>query len=240
MTVASTLLARLFTAPVAAYELRGAANAATLLPEEAGTCRAWRPKRLEEFAAGRVCARRALADLGVSGFALRRNADRTAAWPDHIVGSISHTVGFCGAVAAPRTQFASIGIDVEVVTRVTPDLWAQILTPREIAQLERLDVVGRERIAAILFSAKEAFYKCQYRITEAWLDYRDVSLDLCAQEPRGGSFIVRAATPNARAILGELTAQGTYRLEGTLVATGIALTRDAAELLKPYRTMAIT
>jgi 4'-phosphopantetheinyl transferase EntD len=239
MTVHSALLAELFATPVAAFELRGSADPALLLPEEAGTCRAWRPKRLEEFAAGRLCARSALGELGVSGFALRRNADRTAAWPEHIAGSISHTVGFCGAVASPRTQFAGIGIDVEVITRVTPDLWEHVFTSHEAALLPRLDAPQRERTAALFFSAKEAFYKCQFGITGAWLDYSDVQIDLCAQEPYSGSFSVRAATPNARRILGDLEGHGSYRFDGPLVATGIALSPAAAHRLQPYGSMVL-
>jgi 4'-phosphopantetheinyl transferase EntD len=45
----------------------------------------------------------------------------------------------------------------------------------------------RGRAAKILFSAKEAFYKCQYTVTERFLDFTDVELSIDLQR---GSFFV--------------------------------------------------
>jgi len=98
----SPILAGLFPQGVVAAELREPADAALLLPEERQSCSGFGSKRLEEFAAGRVCARRALAELGIIGFPLPADDDRRPCWPRDVAGSITHTTGFCGAVVAGR------------------------------------------------------------------------------------------------------------------------------------------
>src|SRR3712207_1286527 len=68
---------------------------AHLLPEEEGSVRTAGVKRRREFAAGRQCARRALAHLGFAGVPLPASADRAPCWPVGVCGSISHTELFC-------------------------------------------------------------------------------------------------------------------------------------------------
>lgn len=222
----SALLAELFPLAVAAYELRGTANPAMLLPEEAAACGIFRAKRLEEFTAGRLCARGALGEFGHARFAVLRNADQTPDWPEGIVGSITHTIGFCGAIAGSRERFAGLGIDAEIVSRVTPDVWSQALTPDDIARISGLLSTERERAAALIFSAKEAFYKSQSRVTGAWLDYSDVSVELNSEASDHGTFLVRAATATGRRVIADFVARGRYRISDGLVFTGVALAPD--------------
>ncbi len=231
----SALLVELFPAStVAAYELRGPANPFMLLPEEAVACGTFRAKRLEEFTAGRLCARGALGELGLADYALRRSADGTPHWPEGIVGSITHTVGFCGAIAASRECFAGLGIDAEIVSRVTPDVWSQALTRDDVARICGLPSAERERAAATIFSAKEAFYKCQFCVTGAWLDYSDVSVELISEAAGHGTFLVRSATTTARRVIADFVARGRYRIVDALVFTGIDLSPDdARELGRP-------
>jgi len=229
----SELLEQLFPVlPVAAYELRGSANPMMLLPEEAAACGTFRAKRLEEFAAGRLCARGALSELGHEGYALRRNADGTPNWPEGIIGSITHTIGFCGAIAGSSERFAGLGIDAEIVCRVTPDVWLQALTRDDITRISGLTWAERERAAAIIFSAKEAFYKCQSCVTGAWLDYSDVSVELIPESPGLGTFLVRSATATARSVIADFVARGRYRIAGALVFAGVELLQDDAKELK--------
>lgn len=219
----SPLLAELFDESVVGYELRGAGDPATLLPSEAVSCGAFRPSRLAEFAAGRVCARRALGDLGIVDFAVERNADRTPRWPAPAVGSITHTLGFCGAVAGLRKHYAGLGVDAEIVARVTPDLWRHAFTPEESVRFAAVPAERREALAAVAFSAKEAFYKCQYAVTGHWLDYCDVSIETFGATERGGAFRVRPANERARWCLGDRETTGRFRIERGLVVTGIAM-----------------
>jgi 4'-phosphopantetheinyl transferase EntD len=232
----SALLEELFSPlAVAAFELRGTADPTTLLPEEAVGCGSFGAKRLEEFAGGRLCARSALGELGLRDIALRRNADRAPDWPDGVVGSITHTIGFCGAVVGSRERFAGLGIDAEIVARVTPDVWAQALTADDIMRISGLSPSERERSAAVIFSAKEAFYKCQFGVTGAWLDYGDVSIELVSETPGAGTFLVRSATVAARRVVGNFVARGRYRVADALVLSGVALTADDMREFTPRR-----
>lgn len=221
----STLLAELFSPlDVAASELRGTANPAMLLPEEAVACETFRIGRLEEFTAGRVCARRALSEFGLGSFAVRRNADRTPHWPDGFVGSITHTIGFCGAVVGTRDRIAGVGIDAEIIARVTRDVWSQAFTPDDIARISQLTTTERERAAAVIFSAKESFYKCQSGVTGSWLDYIDVGVELVSETDSSGTFLIRPATGAARRIFVDFVARGRYRVTDELAVTGVAFT----------------
>jgi 4'-phosphopantetheinyl transferase EntD len=223
----STLLAELFSPlSLAASELRGTANPTMLLPEEAAGCETFRMKRLEEFAGGRLCARGALGEFGLGRFPVRRNPDRTPQWPDGIVGSITHTIGFCGAVAGARDCFAGVGIDAEIVARVTPDVWSQALTPDDRSHILQMAPALRDRAAAIIFSAKEAFYKCQSGVSGCWLDYGDVSVELPDGAADAGTFLVRSATATARRVFADFEARGRYRIADDLVIAGVALTPD--------------
>jgi len=167
----SPLLAALFPAEVRTAEQRQPGDPALLYPEEAAYLRQAIAKRVGEFAAGRLCAREALAQLGIAGFPLLVGADRRPQWPENVVGSITHTQGFGAAVAAPRARIRAIGVDAEVVGRVKPALWQKICAPQEIDWLGRLSGPEQERLGALVFSAKEAFYKCQYGLTESWVGF---------------------------------------------------------------------
>jgi 4'-phosphopantetheinyl transferase EntD len=217
---ASELLAGVFPEGVVAFELRDEADPRALYAEEATLCKTFSRKREVEFAGGRLCARRALADVGIEDFPLLVNPDRTALWPESVVGSITHTQGFCGVALARRKFSKAIGVDAEVRGRVSKDLWPLILTPAEAALLDDLPDSEKVTFAAITFSAKEAFYKCQFSLTGAWLDFDDVELALDWESANRGSFTVtqRLSTelnfPHAGFT-------GRFRIDGDLVATGV-------------------
>ena len=224
---ASQLVAQLFGSDVAAAELREVADASLLHPDEAAFCSGFAPQRIADFTAGRLCARRALADLGIADFPLGVNADRSPRWPPGIAGSISHTSGYACAVAAHAANVGGIGVDAEIVGRVTPDLDRLIFTSREADFLATLSDAERARAATIIFSAKEAFYKCQFPLTHRWLDFRDASLELTTSDLRSGTFVVETAyellgLPDAR-----LPLQGRFRVDGGIAVTGITLFQPA-------------
>ncbi|HUS25141.1 MAG TPA: 4'-phosphopantetheinyl transferase superfamily protein [Candidatus Binatia bacterium] len=188
----SSLVQELFGEGVAAAELHGDADASLLLPEERACLGRAGAKRTREFAAGRLCARRALEELDVHGFALTVREDRAPRWPRGITGSITHSGRFCAAVAAPRTQLRALGLDAEIVGAVTRDIWSQLFAAAEIRWLERLQRREQAEVAALLFSAKEAFYKCQHAVTGQWLDFQDVTVDAAGWSLGAGVFAVRA------------------------------------------------
>ena len=124
-------------------------------------------KRINEFRAGRVAARLALAELGLPERALPAGPDRAPIWPMGVHGSISHSNSLCLAVAGRRH---CIGIDLEPATPLPADLRATILDDAE-SGIDDLH-------AKLIFSAKEAVYKAQYALTRQMLGFDAVTISL--------------------------------------------------------------
>ena len=174
-------LRALFPEVVVGAELARPGDAEPLFSEEeAYVARAVETRRLE-YALGRTCARRALAALGLSPLPLPSNTDRSVRWPAGFWGSITHTKGLCAAVAARHGDVAGVGIDAEERARVTPKLWSQIASPREIAWFESAgDAATANERATLLFSAKEAFYKAQFCVSRTFVGFHEVELEFAA------------------------------------------------------------
>lgn len=140
--------------------------------------------RRREFAAGRLCAHRALERLGIPSSPLLSGPDRAPLWPDNIRGSISHTHDFCGAAVARVGDIAGIGFDVEPAEDLPAEVWTRILTEGERVALGLSLRDSRGIRARLAFSLKEAFYKCHRSVGGGWLDFHDVELRMA-----GGEFV---------------------------------------------------
>ncbi len=222
----------LFPRGVAASQLHEFPPVDTLLPAEAACLGAAVPQRAAEFAAGRLCARRALAELGIADFALIAAPDRRPLWPDSIVGSITHTEGFCAAVVGRKRDFIGLGLDTEIIGRVGAHLWPRICTAEELAWITALPVPRRSPAAALVFAAKEAFYKCQYPLTAEWLGFQDLriqpgDLKLAVAEGGADTFSVVAARRLALEDHVALPVTGRYRLHAQFVSAAVALPANA-------------
>jgi 4'-phosphopantetheinyl transferase EntD len=193
----SATFASLFPSGVVAAELRAPGDASLLWPEEAASVANAVPKRIQEFAAGRLCARRALAEFGVTSFPVRVAHDRLPLWPEWLVGSITHTSGLCAAVVAERTREMALGVDSEVVGAAKAELWTTICAPAEMAWLDTLPRADQAAAATLIFSAKEAFYKCQYPLVGEWLNFHDLCIAPLAWGESQGTFAVHATRPIA-------------------------------------------
>jgi 4'-phosphopantetheinyl transferase EntD len=169
---APTLIASLFAASVITEEAAPALVDAQLFPDERAHVANAVPQRRAEFGTARVCARKALARLGVGALSLVPRADRAPHWPDGIVGTITHTHGYCGVAVARSEHIQSIGVDAEQDKELASDVIAMICTPNERARLRNA------RDAIVYFAAKEAFYKCVYPLLRTFLDFQDVELEL--------------------------------------------------------------
>ena len=104
-----------------------------------------------------------------------KNADRSPHWPAGYVGSITHSRNWIVAAAAQSGDLASIGIDSEPIA--TPEQAA--LLKQDIGhatEWQLLEAIGLSLPVAftLLFSAKEAFYKCWYPLKQRFLDFPDV------------------------------------------------------------------
>ncbi len=198
-----------------------------------------RQARIRDFTVGRLCARRALQELGVRGFSLLAAADRRPLWPSGIVGSITHTQGYSAAVVARSDAAAGLGIDTEVIGAVHPRLWPRFCAPQELDWLWRLSPDERARAAALIFAAKEAYFKCQYPLTREPLGFDAVQIeevDTAAGElaaagsraARGGRFRILLRRGQLRARLAGVSThcarvEGSYRLHGPFITVALAL-----------------
>jgi 4'-phosphopantetheinyl transferase EntD len=223
----SSRLGRLFPPGAIAAELREPGNPDLLLPAEAAKLGCAVPQRVQEFAAGRLCARRALAEFGIVDFPIRVGDDRQPLWPDLMLGSITHTAGFCAAAVVERRRVAALGLDSEVVGDVKPKIWSRVCVPREIEWVRSLPALEQAAAVTLIFSAKEAFYKCQYPVVHERLNFADVTVEAAGWGGSDGAFRIHAARNIAIAQCATLPMQGQYLFHEGLVSAGIAIAGGA-------------
>lgn len=219
----SISLSELFPPGALTAELRGTGDPAALYPDEARYLQKAVRKRAEEYAAGRLCARLLLREFGIRDFAIEVGAHRQPLWPEDFAGSITHTTGFCAAVVARKECLRSVGIDAEIAGSVKTTLWRGICTAPETSWLRSLPESEQRAAATLIFSAKEAFYKCQFAVTQEHLGFHDVSVELPAWGEKRGVFKVVA---NRRIQLERDTALpllGRYLFHEQFITSGIAI-----------------
>lgn len=219
----SPWLCELFPPGALTAELRGAGDPAALHPDEARHIQRAVRKRAEQFAAGRLCARLLLHEFGIDNFAVEVGDQRQPLWPDTLAGSITHTTGFCAAVAARKDRLRSVGIDSEIAGSVRNELWRGICTSNETAWLHSLPAPEQLAAATVIFSAKEAFYKCQFAVTQQRLGFHDVSVELPAWDGNSGEFRIAASRSIELQAHAVLPLAGRYLFHQQFITAGIAL-----------------
>lgn len=230
--LAAAWIARLFPGGVAAAEVHGRVAVDSLLPAERACVARAASSRAEDFAAGRLCAHEVLRALGLPRRPLVARQDRVPVWPPGAIGAISHTGDYCVAVAARTTDLLSLGIDAERIDRIQSRLWPRLLRTEEMDALRQLSPSRQARIAAAMFSAKEAFYKCQYPLTRSWLGFHDVAVQV-SDDSCDFTITVRAADHPAFCLA---PMQGRFALAGALVVAGVALPGSASHPYMRIRT----
>ena len=191
---------------------------AGLLKSEAALVEGSAQTRVEQFTAGRVCSRVALGRLGVAATTpILRGEDRAPIWPPGFIGSISHTDTWCAAAVARTEDVRSLGIDLESSTPLKEALLKRVCTPKERDWLHTLPAPGVT--GKILFSAKEAVYKCQYPLSKQFLGFHAVEIDL-GDESFEGVFRQEAGCFKPGDVI-----SGRYLVEEGLVATACELAR---------------
>jgi 4'-phosphopantetheinyl transferase EntD len=187
-----------------------------LYPEEREHVRRAVPKRRAEFGTARLCARKGLAAMGVPPAAILPGAGGSPTWPPGIVGSIAHTSGYCAVALGRDPPLRSVGLDVETLQEIEPAVRDLILTPTELAWLGEQPPGLQADLVVVFFSAKEAYYKCQYPITRHYLDFADVEVDLV---PGAGRFVARAHKPGSPPTVERL--EGRFAFERGRVLAGV-------------------
>lgn len=139
-------------------------------------------KRKTEYLAGRLCAREAIRRVAGISSAPGVGADGAPQWPAGIVGSISHSGSWAGALAAQRSTWRSLGLDMEqtMASANAERLAAHILTPTELRQLLPLSLAQRARQIGLTFSLKESLFKALYPLVLRRFNFHDAELLSCA------------------------------------------------------------
>ena len=163
-----------------------------LFPAEEAVMRTAGPRRRAEFAAGRWCAREALARLGVPAAPILPGPAGEPRWPEGVTGSITHCAGYRACAVARTTDVAAIGIDAEPDAALPAGLIEKVAIGPELMWLGRhagaLPGAGPPAVCwdRLLFSAKEAACKLWYPLTGQWPGLRGAVIGLAAT----GTFTV--------------------------------------------------
>lgn len=203
---------------------------APLHPEEASAVARAVAKRRGEYAAGRACARGALAALGVPPGPVLRDAERGApVWPDGVVGSITHCDGYRAAAVARTTDILTLGIDAEPHGPLPEGVLKVIgSTAAESGALAELAADSPEvHWDRLLFSAKETVYKAWYPFHRRMLGFDEAEV-LFARDPGGtdrGTYTARLLIPGPLLApgVGPDVFSGRWLVRGDLLVTAIAV-----------------
>ncbi len=212
----------LFSLPISACVATPEMRDAPPAPGEAARVARARPERRAEFAAGRAAARAALQRLGLHGVAIASQGDRSPLWPQGYVGSISHCEGFCAAVATHARHAQGLGFDAEPA-QVLPEKVRSLVCSDDDLRAAPPGLQSHPLWPTVVFSAKEAAYKCQYPVSKEVLGFEAATIfpdGTCWEH--GGAFGVRFG-PAAPARLDGLEFRGRWRLLAGLVLTGVWL-----------------
>jgi 4'-phosphopantetheinyl transferase EntD len=198
---------------------------APLYPEEAPAVERAVPKRRGEYAAGRACARAALATLGAAPGPLPRDDRGAPVWPDGVVGSITHCDGYRAAAVARAADILTLGIDAEPHGPL-PDGVLDVVhsTTDEREALKALTAAAPEvHWDRLLFSAKESLYKAWYPYHHRMLGFEEAELLLAPDPGTLESGIPDRGTYTGRVLIpGPLLAEGI----GPEVFSGRWIVRD--------------
>ncbi|CAB3638105.1 4'-phosphopantetheinyl transferase family protein [Achromobacter pestifer] len=156
-------------------------------------------RRQAEFQAGRELAAALLASLGSASTQVGVAKDRSPIWPDGYLGSISHSRRLVGVAIGRKREVRGIGIDIEAIAneREVEAIESVCMRPEE----RKMDpgALTRAQFTTLLFSSKEAFYKCMHPLTRFEFDFTDVSLTrIDPSRQRLEMQLVRTATPEFR------------------------------------------
>ncbi|PXA04277.1 hypothetical protein DDZ13_07000 [Coraliomargarita sinensis] len=136
-----------------------------------------------EFIGGRECVRAALEALGFPRGPILPNADGVPVWPDGTIAAISHSRGYCAAIAAKSSDYSALGLDLEKTDRLSPAAIERTVHPGEQSFVQ-----GEQKKASLIFCAKEAFYKAQFPLWQTHANFHDLEL---AVDIASGELTVR-------------------------------------------------
>jgi 4'-phosphopantetheinyl transferase EntD len=216
------VIEEILPAKVASSETFDDSAEVTLFTEEEAAIARSVNKRRHEFRTARLCARRALAALGLPAVPVLPGVRGAPQWPDGVVGSMTHCDGYRAAALAYATDLRTIGIDAEPHDVLPDGVLGVVALPQEQERLASLRARSPEtHWDRLLFSAKESVYKAWFPLAARWLGFEDADITI---DPVQSSFTVRLLVPAPKVDGIELTGfTGRWLVRDGLVITTIAM-----------------
>lgn len=166
-----------------------------LLPDEAHLAEGVTQARLRELRAGRTIARYAITALGGISESIQMAASGAPIWPDKYCGSLTHTNRYVAALIALSNEFSAVGVDIDDGRPLGGSV-------NGVAHADELELVcnlgnrGNSSPECLVFSIKEALFKCQCPLTDdALLEFLHVRL---VPGKESGSIGIEVMDPNRR------------------------------------------
>jgi enterobactin synthetase component D / holo-[acyl-carrier protein] synthase len=217
------MIEELLPPPVVAVESFVDPPEATLFPAEEAVIARAVDKRRREFTTARLCARTALARIGVPPAPILPGEWGAPGWPAGVVGSMTHCAGYRAAAVARATDVATIGLDAEPHEPMPTGVLPTVASPAEQAALAELSARGAVCWDRLLFSIKESVYKAWFPLCRRWLDFTEAEVTI---QP-DGTFSARLLVPGPVVAGVKLTGfTGRWLARDGLVVTAIAVLAD--------------
>jgi 4'-phosphopantetheinyl transferase EntD len=188
-------------------------------------------KRQADFLTGRYCARKSMEAIGLTAAFVPVSSSRAPLWPSSVVGSITHTEGYCAALVGLSERFLSIGIDGQRITcgRISDGMKKLILRDDEDWQ--------NDLELNLVFSAKESLFKCLNPLVEKFFGFHCASVTSIDSEQKTFSIelkeraikdllsgkLKKAYTETGSLLSEESLFKGIYEVCDNLVVTAIIL-----------------
>jgi len=108
------------------------------------------------------------------------DSENIPGWPPNLCGSITHKNGHVAISTASKSYFHSIGIDTENAVKDISHLQEKICTTTElnlIQSLSKEENVELGSAVALIFSAKEALFKCHFPLGKLMFWFHDAEVE---------------------------------------------------------------
>jgi enterobactin synthetase component D len=146
------------------------------------------PARKSTWLAGRLALHAALQDIGLDkGAAILVTSRGAPELPDGATASISHKRTLAVALAAPKRDGLSLGVDIEPIPALPaslgepgwdgrPDISSRVMTPAELTVLATIPEHQRRREVILHFSIKEALYKAINPVVGRYVSFQEATV----------------------------------------------------------------
>jgi 4'-phosphopantetheinyl transferase EntD len=147
-----------------------------LLEEETGSLSFLTFERRRASGAARHVARQLMNSMGFADRPILRGTFGAPIWPAGVIGSMAHDDRIAVAAVGLRCDLDAVGIDIESIDQLPPDMFEMITTLRE-----RRAIADNPLGAKLLFVIKEAVYKAAYPLDHEFLDFHGIDVDLASR-----------------------------------------------------------